>query len=90
MKNNVKIDRCSYVKFYWEINSNFGKRFTEQKNCSANFLQWGEACAVPFTFLIVGMQTSREWRDPTRLETSASLHEDQCKLDRLEVANHEE
>ena len=41
------------MKFYWRINSNFDKRFTEQKNYSANFLQWGEACAVPFTLLIV-------------------------------------
>ena len=49
----MKTDRCSYVKFYWGINSNFDKRFTEQKNYSANFLQWGEACVVPFTFIIV-------------------------------------
>ena len=47
----------------------------------------GEACVVLFTYLIVGMQTSREWRDPTRLETSASLHEDQGKSDQLEAVN---
>ena len=51
----------------------------------------GEACAVPFTFLIVGMQTSREWQDPAHLETSASRqYEDQRKSDQLEAANREE
>ena len=34
---------------------------------------------VPFTLFIVGMQTSREQRDPARLETSASLHGDYLK-----------
>ena len=50
------------------------------------------SCAVPFTYLIVGMQMSREWRDPTRLETSVSLHvsEDQGKSDQLEAVNRGE
>ena len=41
-------------------NELFDKRFPEQKNCSANFLQRGKACAIPFEFLLVGRQTSRE------------------------------
>ena len=63
----MKVSRYNYV------NSSFDKRFTEQKNCAANFLQRGEACAVPFTLLIEGMQVSREQRDPAHLETSSSL-----------------
>ena len=78
------------MKFYWGINSNFGKRFTEQKNCSANFSQQGEACAVPFTFLIVCMQTSRKRRDPAHCWTSASLHGDHLKSDQLEAVNRGE
>ena len=54
-------------------------------------IQGTEWCAVPFTFLIVGMQTSRERRDPAHLETSASLQcEDQRKSDQLEAANRGE
>ena len=36
------------------------------------------------------MQTSREWQDPTRLETSVSLHvgDDQGKSDQLEGVIH--
>ena len=49
-----------------------------------------EKCAVQFTFLIVGMQTSTEWRDPTRLRTSASLHGDHLKSDQLEAVNRGE
>ena len=41
-------------------------------------------------YLIVGMQMSREWQDPARLETSASLHEDQGKSDQLEAVNRGE
>ena len=40
-------------KFSWGINSLITD-FQNRKNCSANFLQWGEACAVLFTFLLVG------------------------------------
>ena len=87
----MKTDRCSYVKFYWGINSNFDKRFTEQKNYSANFLQWGGGmCGPVYISNYRCMQMSREWRDPTHLETSVSLHEDQCKSDQLEAANRGE
>ena len=47
-------------------------------------------CVVPFMFLIVGMQMSREQRDPTHLKTSASLHGDHLKSDQLEAVNHGE
>ena len=46
-------------KFSWGINSLI-KDFQNRKNCSVNFLQRGKACAVPFEFLLVGRQTSRE------------------------------
>ena len=86
----MEIDRCSRVKFSWGMNSNFDKRFTEQKTVPQTFFQWGEACAVLFTYLSVGMQASREWRDSARLDTSANLHEDQGKSDQLEAVNHGE
>ena len=60
MYNIVKRSRYNYVKCSWGINSSFDKRFTEQKKCTANILQRGEACVVPFMLFIVGMQTSRE------------------------------
>ena len=46
-----------------------------------------EICAVSFMLFIVGMQTSREQRDPTHLETSASLHGDYLKSEQLEAIN---
>ena len=61
--NIMKENRC---KFSWGINS-LTKDFQNRKNCSANFLQWGEACVVPFTVIVlVGMQTSEEQRDSAR------------------------
>ena len=63
------------------------RNFLGFRICGDEMFCEGWGCAVPFTFLIVGMQTSRERRDPARLETSVSLHEDHLKSDQLEAAN---
>ena len=86
----MRKDRCSCEKFSWGINSNFGKRFTQQKKLFCKLFTMGEACAVPFMFLIVGMQMSREQWDPAHLETSPSLHGDHLKSDQLEAVNRGE
>ena len=74
-------------KFSWGINSLI-KDFQNRKNCSANFLQRGEACAVPFTFLLVGRQTSRESSKIPPNQRPVQV----CMVDYLksEAANREE
>ena len=72
-EGNCKI-RCIWVKLKlaWGISL---KDFQNRKNCSANFLQWGEACVVPFVLFILGFwQTSSDRVRSRQLETSASLH----------------
>ena len=41
--------RCTAVQiFLGELTQEVIKDFQNRKTCSVNFLQWGEACAVPF------------------------------------------
>ena len=47
--NKEIVKLCNGMKFYWEINSKLEKIFKTVKLCFLNFLQQGEACAVPFS-----------------------------------------
>ena len=50
----------------------------------------GGMCGPIYVYNCRCMQTSKEWRDPTRLETSVSLHGDYLKSDQLEAVNRGE